>query len=68
MGAGMGYQNMPSSGVMFPGMGANDASAGGFNPYMMGMFTPSWFPGASSAAAFHVQGPKNEIKLFVGGL
>jgi hypothetical protein len=34
----------------------------------MMMGNPWGFPSASPAAAFHIQGPKNEIKLFVGGL
>jgi hypothetical protein len=49
--------------------GAADMSQGAFNPYMSGMMMSNqWFSNASSAAAFHIQGPKNEIKLFVGGL
>ncbi|CDW80303.1 heterogeneous nuclear ribonucleoprotein [Stylonychia lemnae] len=62
----------PGQGVLFPGMmgGPMDMgmAGGAFNPYMMPYPPSSMFPGSGSAAAFQVQGPKNEIKLFVGGL
>jgi len=63
----MGFMNslsMPQGGVMFPGMGSMDMSA--FNPMMMPYATMPMFSG--SAASFHLPGPKNEMKLFVGGL
>jgi len=60
------------AGVMFPGMmgGPMDMSMAGaaFNQYMMPYPQAGMFPSGGSAAAFQVQGPKNEIKLFVGGL
>eukprot|EP00347_Sterkiella_histriomuscorum_P016077 403354577 len=73
---GMGFQNPmmvpPAAGVMFPGMmgGSMDMSgAGGYNPFMMPFMNPQFMGGnQGNVAAFHQQGPKNEIKLFVGGL
>ena len=55
-------------GMVAPGMDMNNPAY--FNPYMFGMQAamPSWFPMSGSAASFHLPGPKNEIKLFVGGL
>lgn len=57
----MGFPNpmgavASSQGVIFPGMmGAPlDMQAAAFNPYMMGFPAANWFPGSSSAAAFHV--------------
>ena len=54
---------------LFPGM-SFDPSGAGMNPYMFpfGGAMPWGYPSGSSAASFHMQGPKNEIKLFVGGL
>lgn len=62
----MGYQmGMPNAGgVMFPN--PMDMS-GAYNPYMMPFAQMPMF-GSGSAASFHMPGPKNEIKLFVGGL
>ena len=68
MNPAMGFMNplaMPQGGVMFPGMGPMDMGAP-FNPMMMQYAPMPMFSG--SAASFHLQGPKNEIKLFVGGL
>ncbi len=62
----MGYpMGMPNAGgVMFP----NPMDMGsGYNPYMMPFAQMPMF-GSGSAASFHMPGPKNEIKLFVGGL
>lgn len=57
----MGFSNpmgavAPTQGVMFPGMiGAPmDMQSAAFNPFMMGFPGASWYPGTSSAAAFHV--------------
>lgn len=62
---GMSYPGA-MSGMMYQNGADLTAYGGGF---MGGMMMPnSWFPSANSAAAFHIQGPKNEIKLFVGGL
>jgi hypothetical protein len=61
---GMSYPGS-MQGMMYPA----GADMAGYGSYMGGMMMPnSWFPSANSAAAFHIQGPKNEIKLFVGGL
>ena len=56
---------------MFQGLDPSQqagAGIGGFNPYMFGMPAMPWGYPMNSAAAFHMPGPKNEIKLFVGGL
>ena len=65
MGMG-GFPGGMMPGTMYPG----DMNAQAYGGYMGGMMmgNPWGFPSASSAAAFHIQGPKNEIKLFVGGL
>ena len=61
----MAMPGMP--GMMYPPM---DPAAGGFYPppYMPMAPMGNWMPMSGSAASFHLPGPKNEIKLFVGGL
>jgi hypothetical protein len=67
------YTGMPQMyGAQMPmGYEMMGGGAAGFNPYLFGMAATAqpmnWYMNGQ-AASFHVPGPKNEIKLFVGGL
>lgn len=63
-----GMGSMQGMGAM-PGLGGPMDMSQVYNQFMMPFMPNQIMPtGSGNVASFHQQGPKNEIKLFVGGL